>query len=88
VDYYAVSRDVALRPRGWADTVWSAIGAEHHATRTAAGLFDESSIAKISVIGTDAVVFVEQIFANRVARGPGAVTYTQALNSRGGSPAT
>jgi 4-methylaminobutanoate oxidase (formaldehyde-forming) len=87
VDYYAptaVPGDVSPRPHGCADTVWSAIGAEHRATRTAAGLFDESSFAKISVSGTDAVVFLEQIFANRVARGPGAVTYTQALNSRGG----
>src|SRR5262249_60035768 len=27
---------------------------------------------------------LEHVFANRVARGPGAITYTQALNSRGG----
>ncbi len=92
VDYYAGNADGAsagldesLRPDGWAGAFWSpAIGAEHHATRTAAGLFDESSFAKISVSGTDAAAFLEWVFANRVARGPGAVTYAQALNSRGG----
>ncbi|MGH3773275.1 MAG: GcvT family protein, partial [Pseudonocardiaceae bacterium] len=94
VDYYASNEaagEESLRPEGWAgpegwdNTVWSpAIGAEHHATRTAAGLFDESSFATISVSGTDAAAFLERVFANRVARGPGALTYTQALNSLGG----
>jgi glycine cleavage system aminomethyltransferase T/glycine/D-amino acid oxidase-like deaminating enzyme len=92
VDYYACSADGAaagldesLRPDGWAGTFWSpAIGTEHRATRTAAGLFDESSFAKISVSGAAAAAFLEHIFANRIARGPGAVTYTQALNSCGG----
>lgn len=88
VDYYAgheAAGDESLRPDGWAGTFWSpAIGAEHHATRTAAGLFDESSFAKISVSGTDAAAFLEHVFANRVGRGPGTVSYTQALNSRAG----
>jgi len=88
VEYYAGHArqgDESLRPDGWAGTFWSpAIGAEHQATRTAAGLFDESSFAKISVSGADAAAFLERVFANRVVRGPGAVTYTQALNSRGG----
>lgn len=92
VDYYARSADGAaagsdesLRPDGWAGASWSsAIGAEHYATRTAAGLFDESSFAKISVSGADAATFLERVFANRIVRGPGAVTYSQALNSRGG----
>jgi glycine cleavage system aminomethyltransferase T/glycine/D-amino acid oxidase-like deaminating enzyme len=88
VDYYADSAaagDESLRPDGWAGKFWSpAIGVEHQATRAAAGLFDESSFAKISVSGADAAAVLEQVFANRVARGPGAVTYSQALNSRGG----
>ncbi|MGH3822910.1 MAG: aminomethyltransferase family protein, partial [Pseudonocardiaceae bacterium] len=75
----------SLRPEGWAGRFWSpAIGAEHHGTRRTAGLFDESSFAKISISGADAATFLEHVFANRVARGPGAITYTQALNSRGG----
>ncbi|RIJ78169.1 FAD-dependent oxidoreductase [Nakamurella silvestris] len=88
VNYYrthAEAGDESLRPRGWAGQNWSAaIGAEHAATREAAGLFDESSFAKISVTGPDAAVFLEWVCANRVARGIGEITYTQALNSRGG----
>ncbi|MGH3722324.1 MAG: glycine cleavage T C-terminal barrel domain-containing protein, partial [Pseudonocardiaceae bacterium] len=88
VDYYVTNEaagEESLRPAGWAGAFWSpAIGAEHHATRRAAGLFDESSFATISVSGTDVAVFLEHVFANRVARGPGTLTYTQALNSRGG----
>ncbi|WP_345409707.1 hypothetical protein [Nonomuraea salmonea] len=73
------------RPAGWAGRSWSpAIGAEHRATRTAAGLFDESSFAKIEVTGPDAAELLEWVCDNRVARDVGAVTYTQALNRRGG----
>ncbi|GAA4921963.1 4-methylaminobutanoate oxidase (formaldehyde-forming) [Nonomuraea thailandensis] len=73
------------RPHGWAGRLWSsAIGAEHRATRTAAGLFDESSFAKIEVTGPDAAALLERVCDNRVARHVGAVTYTQALNRRGG----
>ncbi|NJP87879.1 FAD-dependent oxidoreductase [Nonomuraea sp. FMUSA5-5] len=73
------------RPGGWAGRLWSsAIGAEHRATRTAAGLFDESSFAKIEVTGPDAAALLEWVCDNRVARQVGAVTYTQALNRRGG----
>ncbi|MET8868568.1 FAD-dependent oxidoreductase [Nonomuraea sp. NPDC004580] len=73
------------RPAGWAGRSWSsAIGVEHRATRTAAGLFDESSFAKIEVTGPDAAELLEWVCDNRVARDVGAVTYTQALNRRGG----
>jgi glycine cleavage system aminomethyltransferase T/glycine/D-amino acid oxidase-like deaminating enzyme len=88
VDYYdtnARSGDESLRPRGWMGRNWSpAIGAEHLRTREAAGLFDESSFAKIEVSGPQAASFLEWVCDNRVARGVGDVTYTQALNSRGG----
>jgi glycine cleavage system aminomethyltransferase T/glycine/D-amino acid oxidase-like deaminating enzyme len=88
VDYYdsnAVAGDTALCPRGWAGRAWSpAIGVEHLGTRATAGLFDESSFAKIEVSGADAADFLEWACDNRVARGIGDVTYTQALNARGG----
>ena len=55
VNYYAsnaAAGDESLRPRGWAGRHWSpATGAEHLGTRAAAGLFDESSFAKIEVSG-------------------------------------
>ena len=48
----AAEGDESLRPRGWAGKLWSpAIGAEHRACREAAALFDESSFAKLDVVG-------------------------------------
>ena len=64
---------------------WSpAIGAEHRATRERAGLFDESSFAKLEISGPGAADFLEGLCDNRVARDVGAITYTQMLNARGG----
>jgi glycine cleavage system aminomethyltransferase T/glycine/D-amino acid oxidase-like deaminating enzyme len=77
--------DAALRPRGWAGMQWSpAIGAEHAGTRERAGLFDESSFAKMEISGPGAAGFLESLCDNRVARDVGRITYTQMLNSRGG----
>jgi 4-methylaminobutanoate oxidase (formaldehyde-forming) len=77
--------DESLRPRGWAGQLWSpAIGAEHRACRESAALFDETSFAKIDVLGPGAADFLERLCDNRVARDVGAVTYTQMLNPRGG----
>jgi glycine cleavage system aminomethyltransferase T/glycine/D-amino acid oxidase-like deaminating enzyme len=77
--------DQALRPNGWAGMHWSpAIGAEHRATRETAGLFDESSFAKLEIAGPGAAALLERLCDNRVAREVGAITYTQMLNSRGG----
>ena len=58
--------------------------AEHRATRETAGLFDETSFAKIEVTGPDAAACCEWVCAGHVGRGVGDVTYTQALNERGG----
>jgi glycine cleavage system aminomethyltransferase T/glycine/D-amino acid oxidase-like deaminating enzyme len=81
----AAAGDESLRPRGWAGMHWSpAIGAEHRAVRERAGLFDESSFAKLEIAGPGAGEFLEGLCDNRVARDVGAITYTQMLNSRGG----
>jgi glycine cleavage system aminomethyltransferase T/glycine/D-amino acid oxidase-like deaminating enzyme len=81
----AAQGNESLRPRGWAGRLWSpAIGAEHRACREAAALFDESSFAKIDVVGPGAGGFLEGLCDNRVVRDVGAVTYTQMLNQRGG----
>jgi len=75
----------ALRPRGWAGQHWDpAIGAEALATRQAAGLFDESSFAKIEVGGPGACAFLQGLCANDVDVEPGRIVYTQMLNRRGG----
>jgi glycine cleavage system aminomethyltransferase T/glycine/D-amino acid oxidase-like deaminating enzyme len=88
VNYYdsnVAAGDESVRPRGWAGLPWSAATmAEHVSTRTAAGLFDETSFAKIEVSGRDAAAFLERVCDNHVAREVGELTYTQALNSRGG----
>lgn len=88
VDYYesnAAAGDQSLRPSGWMGRGWSpAVEVEHRATRERAGLFDETSFAKLEVSGSDAASFLEYACDNHVARAVGDVTYTQALNRRGG----
>lgn len=75
----------ALRPRGWAGEHWStAIGAEALATRRAAGLFDESSFAKIEVAGSGACSFLQRLSAADVDVPVGRIVYGQLLNRRGG----
>ncbi|MHB8294930.1 MAG: GcvT family protein [Acidimicrobiales bacterium] len=81
----AAAGNASERPKGWAGEHWSpAVGAEHRACRDAAALFDETSFAKIEVSGPGAGDFLESLCDNRVARGVGAVTYTQMLNANGG----
>jgi len=63
---------------------FAAVGAEHRAVREGAGLFDQSSFSKYELKGRDAGEVLSWICANTVVRGPGHLTYTQMLNSRGG----
>ena len=86
VNYYAGNEtDESFKPHGWAGKYWSsAVRAEHLATRKNAGLFDESSFAKIAVKGKRAGEFLNFVCANDVVKGVDKTTYTQALNSRGG----
>lgn len=75
----------ALRPIGWAGHHWSpAIAAEALATRTSAGLFDQSSFAKLEIGGSDACSFLQRVAGNDVDRPTGSVVYTQLLDRRGG----
>ncbi len=81
----AAAGDETLRPRGWAGQHWSpAIGAEALATRRAAGLFDETSFAKLEVSGPGATAFLGRMCANDVDRPVGSIVYTQLLDRRGG----
>jgi glycine cleavage system aminomethyltransferase T/glycine/D-amino acid oxidase-like deaminating enzyme len=81
----AAKGDESLRPRGWAGRLWSpAIEAEHRACRESAALFDFTSFAKIEVRGMGSAEFLEKLSDNRVARGSGAISYTQMLNPHGG----
>ena len=60
------------------------VGEEHRAVRERVGLFDQTSFAKFMVTGSDAERALSWICANDVSRPPGALVYTQMLNSRGG----
>ena len=81
----AAAVDGELRPGGWAAHHWSpAIVTEHTATRERAGLFDETSFAKIEVRGAGALAFLQRLCDNEMDRPNNSVTYTQMLNHRGG----
>ena len=86
VNYYSNNvGDEALRPKGWLGKHWSsAVQIEHNTTRTAAGLFDESSFAKARISGERAGEFLNFVCANDVVKGSGKTVYTQALNLKGG----
>lgn len=72
-------------PQGWGQHNWSpAIGVEHTATRERAGLFDETSFAKLEVLGSGALGFLQRLCANDLDKPVGSVIYTQMLNRRGG----
>jgi heterotetrameric sarcosine oxidase gamma subunit len=74
-----------LRPRGWAGRHWSpAIAAESLATRRAAALFDETSFAKLEVVGPGACAFLQRVAGNDIDRAVGSIVYTQLLDRRGG----
>jgi 4-methylaminobutanoate oxidase (formaldehyde-forming) len=57
--------------------------AEHAATRTAAGLFDVSSFAKLQVTGPGALALLQRACAGDVDVEPGRVVYTAMLTARG-----
>ena len=74
-------RDVYSYTRpGWFD----AVKREHHAARTGCVLIDQTSFAKFRLKGPDAEKALSWIAAGNVARAPGALTYTQLLNDKGG----
>ena len=80
-------RDVleVLRPRGWAGRHWSpAIAAEALATRQAATLFDETSFAKLEVVGDGSLAALQRVAGNDLDRAVGSIVYTQLLDRRGG----
>jgi 4-methylaminobutanoate oxidase (formaldehyde-forming) len=64
---------------------WHALSArEHHATRTAAGLFDKTFMGKFTVQGRDAEAVLNRVSANNISVPVGQNVYTQWLNPQGG----
>ena len=86
VNFYERSNEnESLRPKEWAGHHWNPnVVLEHRTTRESAGIFDESSFAKILISGARAGEFLNYVAANDVVRGENRATYTQLLNSRGG----
>lgn len=60
------------------------VGREHRAVREGVALIDQSSFSKFEISGPGAFSFLQRLAAADLDRGPGAVVYTQLLNSRGG----
>lgn len=64
---------------------YSDIADEHHAVRTACGVFDVSHMGEVTVTGHDATRFVNHIFTNDVTDPtPGVCYYGMMLNEHGG----
>ena len=63
---------------------FDAVGAECRAVRQRVALIDQSSFSKFEVAGPGAFDFLQWLAANDLDRPPGAVTYTQLCNARGG----
>jgi sarcosine oxidase subunit alpha len=65
----AAFEDVGLWKRAWyfpreGESVQDAVARECRTTRAAVGLFDASTLGKIEVVGPDAAVFLELMYAN------------------------
>ena len=63
---------------------FESVAAEHKAVRERAALLDMSSFAKFEVSGPGAFRFLQWLAANDLDKPPGAVTYTQLCNAKGG----
>ena len=65
----AVFEDVGLWKRAWyfpraGESMHDAVARECRTTRDSVGLFDASTLGKIEVVGPDAAVFLERMYAN------------------------
>lgn len=71
---------------GWDMPVqYTSIVEEHHAVRTAAGLFDISHMGRLSFSGSDALALIQHVYTNNAAAmKDGQVRYGLICNERGG----
>jgi aminomethyltransferase len=71
---------------GWEMPVqYSSIGEEHHAVRTAAGVFDVSHMGQLQFSGARAHAYLQERLSNDLDRiGAGQAQYTLLTNDRGG----
>ncbi|MGC9271304.1 GcvT family protein [Acidiphilium sp.] len=84
-NWFAAPGEIPADEPGFGRPNWfDAVAREHHATRNAVALFDQSSFAKFEMIGRDAEAALSYICANDIRVPPGKLVYTQMLNHRGG----
>ena len=59
---------------------------DHHAVRTDCGMFDDSHMCAVDVVGADAKTFLQRLLANNVGKLhlPGKALYSAMLNEAGG----
>jgi aminomethyltransferase len=72
---------------GWEMPVqYSSLMAEHHAVRSAAGIFDISHMGEVTVSGSASEVFLNYVLTNDLRKlAPGEGQYTLMCNERGGT---
>ncbi len=76
--------DVPAR-NAWATRYWSPIaGAEALATRETVGLYDMTSLKRISVTGPGALAFLQGLTTNDLDKRVGSIVYTLMLDETGG----
>jgi sarcosine dehydrogenase len=63
---------------------YGAVSDEHHRTRNAVSIFDQTSFAKFELRGRGAAEALSYLCANDINKPVGRVIYTQMLNNRGG----
>jgi glycine cleavage system T protein len=69
----------------WGSQFWSdVIGREHHATRTACGIFDLTPFTKLEVEGPGATDWLNRVCASEMDRPVGRIVYTTVLDHQGG----
>lgn len=84
-NWFAPAGSTAVDEPSFSRPNWfEAVGQEHRAVRENVALIDVSSFAKFEVAGPGAFGFLQRLAANDLDKPPGAVTYTQLCNGRGG----
>ncbi len=84
-NWYATERQERAYEYSWGKQNWQPnLEAECAAARHAVALFDQTSFAKFTVKGPEALILLNQLSANEVDVESGRGVYTQWLNPRGG----
>ena len=84
-NWYARPGQSPVYEYAWGRQNWFDNNAEeHHAVRTAVGLFEQSSFSKFLVQGRDAERVLNAMTTASMSVPPGRVVYTQFLNANGG----